>query len=330
MPAVIASLLASPLAERYRFEVIPTWRDRRRVARFLLFARALAQLVRWCAGRGPRIVHVHVAARGSLYRKAVFVGVAKAMRRPVVLHVHAGPGDLEDFLGRLGRLRARLVRAPFELADRVLSVSREGGETLRRRLVDVEIVVVPNAPPVGVPPKRRPHGETATVLYLGGFEDPAKGGDVLLEALPLLQRRNRAARVLLAGPGELPRAPAPNASWRGWLDAEEKASALAEADVFVLPSVSEGMPIALLEAMAGGLAIVATRVGAVPEILTDGTDAALVPPQDPEALAEALAGLAADPGLRKRRGAMAAERARRLADEDVYARLARIYDELAP
>lgn len=329
MPAVIASLLDSPLAERYQFEVIPTWRDRRRAARFLLFARALARLVRWCAGRGPRIVHVHVAARGSLYRKAVFVAAAKSLRRPVVLHVHAGPGDLEDFLGRLGRLRTRLVRVPFELADRVLSVSRGGAETLRRLLVDVEIVVVPNAPPpVGALPWRA-HGETTTVLYLGGFDDPAKGGEILLEALPLLHRRNPAVRVLLAGPGEFPGAPAANASWRGWLDSEGKASALAEADVFVLPSVSEGMPIALLEAMAGGLAIVATRVGAVPEILTDGTDAALVPPRDPEAMAEALAGLAADRGLRERRGRAAAERARRLADEDVYGRLARIYDELA-
>jgi glycosyltransferase involved in cell wall biosynthesis len=89
------------------------------------------------------------------------------------------------------------------------------------------------------------------------------------------------------------------------------------------------MPVALLEAMACGLAVVATRVGAVPELLTDGVDAVLVDREDPAGLAAALAGLASEPERRRRLGEAAAERARRLADEDVYGRLDRIYTELA-
>ena len=330
MPAVIASLLSSPLADRYLLEVIPTYRDRRPGARLLLFVRALARLVRWCAGPGARIVHVHVAARGSLYRKAVIVGVAKLMRRPVILHVHAGPGDLEEFLGRLGRLRLWLVRTPFRMADRVLSVSANGAETLRRLLIDVPIAVVPNAPPAVSGPRPRPRGEDATVLYLGGFDDPAKGGAVLFDALPGLLDRSPATQVLLAGPGSPPQKLPANATWRGWLDSEGKARALGEADVFVLPSISEGMPVALLEAMASGLAIVATRVGGVPEILTDGLDASLLAPGEPTELADALGAIAADPEGRRRLGEAAAQRAQRLADEDVYGRLEQIYAELAP
>ena len=102
MPAVIAALLRSPLAERYRFDAIPTYRDSQPLRRLLLFAGSLLALIRWCAGPGPRIVHVHMAARGSMYRKAAVVAVARAMQRPVVLHVHAGPGDLTAFLNRLG------------------------------------------------------------------------------------------------------------------------------------------------------------------------------------------------------------------------------------
>jgi glycosyltransferase involved in cell wall biosynthesis len=329
MPAVIASLLDSPLAEHYRLEAIPTWRDSRPLARALVFLGAMARLLRWCAGPGPRIVHVHVAARGSLYRKAAFVGAAKLMRRPVVLHVHAGPGDIEEFLRRLGRWRLALVSAPFRMADRVLSVSASGAETLRRLLVDVGIEVVPNAPPATAPGGSRAYGEMAPMLYLGGFDDPAKGGEVLLAALPGLRARAPRARLLLAGPGAPPRGLPDNARWEGWLDGERKARALASAEVFALPSVSEGMPVALLEAMACGLAIVATRVGGVPELLTDGVDASLVAPDDPAALAAALAALAAEPERRRRLGQAAAERARRLADEDVYERLDRIYTELA-
>jgi glycosyltransferase involved in cell wall biosynthesis len=329
MPAVIASLLSSPLADRYLLEVIPTYRDRRPVARLLLFARALAKLVRWCAGPGARIVHVHVAARGSLYRKAVIVAAAKLMRRPVILQVHAGPGDLEEFLGRLGRARLWLVRAPFRMADRVLSVSANGAETLRRLLVDVPIAVVPNAPPAVSEPGPRSQGKDVTVLYLGGFDDPAKGGAILLEALPDLLDRSPRTQVLLAGPGAPPGDPPANARWCGWLDSEAKARALSEADVFVLPSISEGMPVALLEAMASSLAIVATRVGGVPELLTDGLDASLVAAGEPGELVDALGAVAADPERRRRLGEAAGQRAQRLADEDVYGRLDEIYTELA-
>src|SRR5262245_31325609 len=147
MPAVVRALLRSPLAERYRLEAIPTYRDRNPVRRALLFARSLVAVARWCAGPGPRIAHVHMAARGSMYRKALVVAVVKAMRRPVVLHVHAGSGDIDAFLDRLGPLRRRILRAAFAASDRVLSVSASSAGTLRARLIDTEIVVVPNAPP---------------------------------------------------------------------------------------------------------------------------------------------------------------------------------------
>jgi glycosyltransferase involved in cell wall biosynthesis len=214
------------------------------------------------------------------------------------------------------------------MADRVLSVSENGAETLRRLLVDVEISVVPNAPPPVSARHEWSAGKDATALYLGGFEDPAKGGEALLEALPLLREASPATSVVLAGPGEPPREPGRNARWEGWLDPEGKASALAAAEIFVLPSISEGRPVALLEAMASGLAIVATRVGAVPEVLTDDVDAALVGPGDPAGLAAAIAAVASDPERRRRLGEAAAERAARLADEDVYGRLDRIYTEL--
>lgn len=331
MPAVIAALLRSPLAERYRFEAIPTYRDARPLPRLLLFAGSLLALVRWCARPGPRIVHVHMAARGSMYRKAVVVGVAKAMRRPVVLQVHAGPGDLEQFFARLGPARLRLLRVTLGLADSVQSVSAAGAEALAR-LTGAEIGVVANAPPPVRPeaparPAAGNGGGGVTALYLGGFADPAKGGAILLEALPALLERRADLRVVLAGPGEDPGSLPERARWRGFLGESEKDSELVGADLFLMPSLSEGMPIALLEAMASGLPIVASAVGGVPELLSDGVDAVLVPPGDPARLAGAAAELAADPERRRELGRAAAERVRRLADEDVYARLDRVYLE---
>lgn len=324
---MIAALLRSPLAERYRFEAIASYRDARPLPRMARFALSLLVLARWCAGSGPRIVHVHMATRGSMYRKPLAVFVAKAMGRPVVLQVHAGPGDLEEFLGRIGPLRRRLPSAAFALSDRVLSVSASGAEALRD-LTDAEVEFVPNAPPpppAGGNGARAASGGEVSALFLGGFADPAKGGDVLLEALPGLLAEAGELRVVLAGPGKDPGTLPERARWRGLLAIAEKDRALAEADLFVMPSLSEGMPIALLEAMVQGLPIVATRVGAVPEILTDGLDAVLVEPGDASGLSAAVAALAADSERRRLLGEAASERARRLADEDVYQRLDQIY-----
>lgn len=335
MSAVLRALFDSPLSERYVLEMIPTYRSRDPLQRLIVFLRAMALLVRWCAGDGRRIVHVHTTVRGSLYRKSVLVAVAKLMRRPVVLHLHAGAGDISEFDARIGPVRRALFKRAFRAADRVLSVSQASATEIERRLTFGGVLVVPNAAPSPAASEFRRDGhEGVNILYLGGFANQAKGGDVLAETLPQLVRDCPGVHVTMAGPGEPPASLQPlleggAVRWRGWLDEPFKAEELGRCDIFVLPSISEGLPVALLEAMSWGRAIVATRVGGVPEVLSDGIDSALVDPRRPDQLATRLASLVADGAERARLGAAARARAKRLNADEVCGRLDAVYQELA-
>lgn len=110
---------------------------------------------------------------------------------------------------------------------------------------------------------------------------------------------------------------------------EDVAALLAEWDLFVLSSVAEGMPNAVLEAMASGLPVVATRVGGVPEVVADGVTGALVPARDPEALAEALRKYTDDAVLRSRHGAAGRKRMEsRFSLSAMLSAYEALYDEL--
>jgi sugar transferase (PEP-CTERM/EpsH1 system associated) len=158
--------------------------------------------------------------------------------------------------------------------------------------------------------------KVAIVGTVGRFAEP-KGYSYLLEAMVELRNQNANIRALLVGDGPLRPAMEEKAEALGLSDTvvftgirRDVPEILALLDVFVLPSLWEGLPIALLEAMAAGLPVVATRVGGVPEVVVDGATGLLVPPRAPEALSKAILKLLQDPDLRQKMGQAGQERVR--------------------
>lgn len=334
MAAALRGLLESPLAQRYELEVVPTYRDPQPLSRLAVFCLALLRLAVWSLRRRGRIVHIHATVRGSSYRKAICALTAKALGRRVILHVHSGPGDIEVFSSGLGTMGRRLLGAGFAAADRILTVSAASAEALAAAYGVSAIQVVPNAAPVVPAFVRPPAGEKVLLAYIGGFANRAKGGDVMLEALKLALEAGAPLQVTMAGPGELPAAGIellaayPQVEWAGWLQPGEKDALLRRARLFAMPSRSEGLPMALLEAMAYGLAVAATRVGGIPEVVEAGEDGLLVPPEDPAALADALRRLASDGDLREALADGARRRVERLDAVEVAGRLEALYASL--
>jgi glycosyltransferase involved in cell wall biosynthesis len=163
-------------------------------------------------------------------------------------------------------------------------------------------------------PAARPATGVPTFVCVASLRE-YKGHAVLLDAVRLLRERGKSMRVVLVGDGALRGALEARIArerlgdaveLRGALPHEEIPRVLAGATAMVLPSVTsrdgqmEGIPVALMEAMAAGVPVVATRLSGIPELVRDGETGLLVPERDPEALAAAMERLARDAALRTR------------------------------
>jgi glycosyltransferase involved in cell wall biosynthesis len=238
--------------------------------------------------------------------------------------------------------RFRRFKAPLQIAlgwltaraaDRVLAPSAATAAEIRRDYRVREVAVVPNATSGAGPPaggdgeggergereegweggdgEAREPGPSGYLLVVGRLRI-RKGVDVLLAALPELRRRHPAARLLIAGDGEhraaLERQAAALAlgeavTFLGRADAARVRCLLRGAAALVVPSIYEGMPLVVLEAMEAAVPVVASRVSGIPEVVEDGRTGWLVPPEDPASLAAVLAAALGDPEEARRRGA---------------------------
>ena len=243
--------------------------------------------------RPPIIVHTfhgHVL-RGYFgpLRSRMFAGLERVLARSTTCLVAVSP-QVRDDLVRLGvapEEKFTVIRLGIELEDRVASDTDGRAET--RRLL-------------GIP------SDAFTVGWIGRMTGIKRTDDVLL-AFKRLRARGVDARLCLVGDGPDRDAIERRAHDLGvvrdtlFLGYQENVAPFYAAfDAFVLPSANEGTPVTAIEALAAGRPVVATRVGGVPDVVRDGEDGFLVEAGDVEGLAERLAALAADPGLRQQMG----------------------------
>ncbi|HEX7591676.1 MAG TPA: glycosyltransferase family 4 protein [Candidatus Limnocylindrales bacterium] len=315
------------------------------------------------ARRGHEIVAIELAGRGRnpLQRVAAFLSLRRAMKRvarsergivvvhyvpggvlaagmrgihPIVLHAW-GADVTTEVPGQAARFIGRQIRGLFRAADSTTATSRFLADTVRRRF-DVEAQVVP----FGIDVERfkpAPHPRRPGVPRIGFVKirlDAKYGPDVLIEALGLLPS-DQPFELFMAGDGGLRPALEARAAelgiasrvrFLGVLPHAEIAPLLADLDIFAMPSRREEWGVAAAEASASGVPVVATRVGGIPEVVADGETGLLVPPENPEQLAAALARLIADSDLRARLGA--AGRRKIEAEfrwEDCVERMERVY-----
>ncbi|MDR3538260.1 MAG: glycosyltransferase family 4 protein [Acetobacteraceae bacterium] len=258
------------------------------------------------AARGRlAVVHLNLAERGSVYRKGVLLYAARLAGVKVLLHLHAA--QIIAFHQSLPRPGRALLRGMFRSADHVVVL----GELWRRWVIDTfdvapqAISVVNNGvPATPLPRVPRTDGEPFRLLFLGNLLE-RKGIADLLHALAMPTARDADLHLTVAGGGAVDTYKAladelgigARVEFTGWLDQAAARRCVTKADALVLPAYDEGLPLVILEAMATGVPVVCTPVGAIPEVFTNRDSALFVTPGDRPALAEALIELSRDPAL---------------------------------
>jgi glycosyltransferase involved in cell wall biosynthesis len=287
-------------------------------------------------GWRPDVVNMHFPGGHISLKEAAAVRAAGRFR--LVVNAHLPVPWSES-----GRQKRRMTRLAAMLSDHLVAHSGAMARVMYEAGVPASRVrVIPNGvePPRGLPARaeararlRLPAG-APTVATLARLA-PVKGVGHLVEAVARIPAGDGAPVLAVGGDGpERAALEALAADRLGdraiFLGAVvgDPSDVYAAADVFTLPSLLEGFPMVLLEAMMRGTAVVATDVGGVAEMMEDGVHGLLVPPGDPDALSRAVARLLADPELRRELGDAARARAlvefseERMADryEEVFAR----------
>ncbi len=311
-----ARLLEMPM--RGQADVRPAWR--------------LARLLR--EGRYA-LVHAHTP-------RAALVGrIASALARvPLVYHVHS-PAARDSTQRARNGLGAAVERLCVGRAAALVAVSDSLGEWMREQgYSSSPLAVVHNGvPQLSALPRRQPPAVDWTIGTIALFR-PRKGLEVLLEALAILRSHGLAARLRAVGTFETPDYEAAirrrvaqlglqdDIDWTGFRHDVDRE--LAQMDLFVLPSLfGEGLPMVVLEAMAAGVPVVATRVEGVGEAIRDSLDGLLVEPGDSQGLAEKIERvIRGDFDWTALRASAQLRQAQHFSDWSMAAGVARVYDRL--
>ncbi|WP_310422607.1 glycosyltransferase family 4 protein [Chamaesiphon sp. VAR_48_metabat_135_sub] len=294
---------------------LATLPDGSTIRKILVFLQALVFLCSRLLTQEIDLVYIHVSERGSAFRQAITTTISWLFRKPVILHSHSA--DFHDFHTNLPRIIQIGLSWVFCKSNRfiVLSHSWKKFYVENLGLKPEQVIVLPN--PVKFPSAipQRIDTQKVILLFLGRIGERKGSFDLIyaFAAIPVAQKQN--VELIIAGDGEGQRARdiveklnlSQYIKILDWVNELQRNELLEKANIFILPSYNEGLPMALLEAMSWGLPVITTPVGGIPELVISDKNGLLVNPGEIQQLTKAMQSLIENETLRLSLGNAARE-----------------------
>ena len=333
-PGGMAAVLASYNEYFENMQFIPTWRNGNILVKIWYAVYSYVFFIWYMLFvRSVKIVHIQGAAFASFERNVFFVKVGKLFGKKVVMHMHCA--DFESY-SNPSKHKQRIVDT-INACDLYLVLSDSWKQYFESIGVKSNIIKVLNntiTPPVAKRVKRST--DILNLLYLGVIGQ-RKGIYDILNALKDNKDFFKGKVVLrIGGNQEEEKLQAcineyglqGMVKFEGFVSGEKKIECLNWADVYILPSFNEGLPIGILEAMSYRHPIISTPVGGIPEVVKDGVNGIMVKPGNVQEIAKAISAFVRDKKLVEEYGMHSIELVKPYLPETVFATLSEMYSHL--
>lgn len=310
--AVISGYYGSELEKKYDITYVESYKNGSKFQKIFKGIKGYFDFLKIVLFNKPDLVHVHSSFGMSFYRKLPFIFIASFFKIPIINHIHGA--EFNSFYTNASKKKQMLIKHTYRRCAALVALSEEWKEKLSQIVPLDKITIIENYSILHRDAliERLERTTNNTVLFLGEL-GKRKGCYDIPEIVSDVVREIPDVKFIMAGTGAatdennikkriMEKCVSDNLVFPGWIRGSEKDKILRYADVFLLPSYNEGMPMSILDAMGYGLPVVSTNVGGIPKIVENGRNGYTLFPGDVAGISKAIIGILTDERVRKQYG----------------------------
>jgi len=339
--ATVINAIISSKRIKNNYEVIifhtSNYKDSNILINLSIFVKSIILFLKELLESKINLVHIHTSSGRSFYRKIFFIFLSSLFKQKTILHIHAS--RFYDFFIDSEGLKKKIIEFFLKKPDITVLLCNDWKEKIERKFALKNTVVINNPIPLDLEQIKASielsNANFIKILFLG-FLIKTKGIYDLIEIADRLNKNSFAHKIIVCGKGDeekmflkkIKDKNLINVEYLGWISGKKKIDLIKSSDIFLLPSYKEGMPMAILEAMAFGLPIISTKIAAIPELVINNKNGYLLNPGDISGFVKKIKILILDPKKRKLFGEKSKMIAKRFEKEKISEEWNRLYKKI--
>lgn len=303
--SVVREHMNSELTKSYNLYHLSTHINGNNIVKILYIIKSYCYFPYMLIKKNISIIHIHGGMKSSFFRKSYFLIIGKLLNKKVILHMHSA--KIDDFMSNSHYIKKNIITKLFNKYDVIIAISKYW-KNIIRKYTNTKIVIIYN--PILLKKQKIEHNKSPNnyILLTMGELCERKGTDKIIEIASLLEKQN--VTFIICGNGDInlykQLAKDNNIQnkiiFTGWIDGKEKEEIIKRSNIYFLPSLHEGLPMSIIEAMSYGLPIISTNVGGIPEIVINNHNGFIHSPDDITGMQESIIKLINDNSLLEQMG----------------------------